>query len=132
MPYGYYISPVDPEDVDAGLQLSMGEIAELRCTSQEPLQIPRLDKWDHDPEDRKLTVFCVPPANLGGGGTGSWSVAVVPPCASICEPANLPQAALESDLVITHVIPYNSPDKPVVWTEMNKTTSFLYSGDRIR
>ncbi len=30
MPYGYYISPLDPADVDAGLQLTMGEIAELR------------------------------------------------------------------------------------------------------
>ncbi len=41
MPYGYYISPVDAADVDAGLRLEMGEIAELRCTSIEPLQLPR-------------------------------------------------------------------------------------------
>ncbi len=29
-PFGYYIPPVDKDNVDADLQLKMGEIAELR------------------------------------------------------------------------------------------------------
>ena len=68
-PYGFYIPPVNPSLVDAGNRLAIGEIAELRCTQTDPMQYPRMDDKDHDPNDRKLTVFCIPPVTPGHPGS---------------------------------------------------------------
>lgn len=67
-PYGFYVPPLDPSLVDSANKLKMGEIAELRCTSTNPMQYPREDKLDHDPNDRKLTVYCIPPDVPGQSG----------------------------------------------------------------
>ncbi len=107
--------------------------AQLTFSQTINLFLLKRDIWDHNPDDRKLTVYCIPPTTPGAGD-GSWSIhpsSAVPDCVSICQQF-IPQADFQSDLVLTHVIEYNDPAHPVSWTEKNKTDSFLYSGDRLR
>lgn len=59
-----------------------------------------------------------------------WSLKEVPKCASICKQF-LPEADFESDLLLQKVIPIRDPTNPVDYTEYNKTSSFLYSGDKL-
>lgn len=127
-PYGYYQTALAPSLVNANNLVEKGQIVELRCVSTDPMQYPLWDNQDHDGNDRKLTVTCLAPSIPGQ--RGEWSLKEVPKCASICKQF-LPEADFESDLLLQKVIPIRDPTNPVDYTEYNKTSSFLYSGDKL-
>ncbi|XP_059084326.1 uncharacterized protein LOC131881466 isoform X1 [Tigriopus californicus] len=127
-PYGYYQPALAPNLVNANNLVEKGQIVELRCVSTDPMQYPLWDTEDHDGNDKKLTVTCLAPTIPGQ--RGMWSLSEVPKCASICKQF-LPEAEFESDLLLQKVIPIRDPMNPVDYTEYNKTSSFMYSGDKL-
>eukprot|EP00095_Tigriopus_kingsejongensis_P008505 maker-scaffold181_size278858-snap-gene-0.13 protein:Tk08505 transcript:maker-scaffold181_size278858-snap-gene-0.13-mRNA-1 annotation:"von willebrand factor type egf and pentraxin domain-containing protein 1-like" len=127
-PFGFYQSPVNPILVDAGNLVKKGEVVELRCVSTDPIQYPLWDNKDHDAEDTKLTVTCLAPSKPGQ--RGSWSLPQVPKCASICREF-LPEATFESDLLLQSVIPVKNATHLVDYQMYNKSSSFMYAGDKL-
>ncbi len=101
---GYYQPPDNVTFVDVSNVKYVAEIAELRCTSTSPEQVPLFDNQDHNPDDSKLTVFCRPPTS-SLHSVGSWSIDPLPDCVSICRPPSLPEPPHDTDLETVGIRP---------------------------